>query len=107
MGMVNQFDVYWIDLNPTKGNEINKKRPCVVISPNEMNKHLNTIIVAPLTSTVKNYPTRVHVSIGKKEGQIALDQIRSIDKIRLSNKMDSLKKNTIKNVKEILTEMFT
>jgi mRNA interferase MazF len=106
MGMVNQFDIYWIDLNPTKGSEINKKRPCVVISPNEMNKNLNTIIIAPLTSTIKNYPTRVNVLAGGKKGQIALDQIRSIDQLRLNTKLDILKKEYIVKVKTVLIEMF-
>jgi len=106
MGMVNQFDIYWIDLNPTKGSEINKKRPCVVISPNEMNKNLNTIIIAPLTSTIKNYPTRVNVLAGGGKGQIALDQIRSIDQLRLCTKLDILKKEYIVKVKTVLIEMF-
>lgn len=106
MGMVNQFDIYWIDLNPTKGSEINKKRPCVVISPNEMNKNLNTIIIAPLTYSIKNYPTRVNVLAGGKKGQIALDQIRSIDQLRLSTKLDILKKGYIVKVKTVLIEMF-
>ncbi|MGY0407597.1 MAG: type II toxin-antitoxin system PemK/MazF family toxin [Polaribacter sp.] len=104
--MVNQFDIYWIDLNPTRGGEINKKRPCAIISPNEMNKYLNTIMIAPLTSTIKNYPTRVDVLIGNKKGQIALDQIRSINQTRLSNKLDILKKEYIIIVKKVLLEMF-
>ncbi len=106
MDMVKQYDIHWVDLNPTRGSEINKKRPCLIISPKEMNDNLNTLIVAPLTSTMRNYPTRVAVTVNKKKGQIALDQIRSIDKTRLSNKMDSLNKLSIKKVKEVLIEMF-
>lgn len=106
MEMVKQFEVYWIDLNPTKGSEINKKRPCVVISPNEMNKSLKTLIVAPLTSTIRNYPTRVNVTINKKKGQIALDQLRTIDKLRLSNNITALNKKTSDNIREVLLKMF-
>jgi len=104
--MVKQYDVYWVDLDPTRGSEIKKKRPCVIISPKEMNNNLNTIIIAPLTSTVRSYPTRVSVTINKKKGQVALDQIRSIDKSRLSNKMDSLSKVSVEKVKGVLIEMF-
>lgn len=104
--MVKQFEIYWIDLNPTKGSEINKKRPCVVVSPKEMNDNLNTIIVAPLTSTIRNYPTRVMVNVNKKRGQIALDQIRSIDKSRLRNKVAVLNQESIEKVKLILINMF-
>lgn len=104
--MVEQFEIYWVDLNPTKGSEINKKRPCVVISPKEMNDNLHTLIVAPLTSTMRNYPTRVTVTVNKKKGQIALDQLRSIDKSRLSNKITRLNQKSIESVKYILIAMF-
>tara|TARA_R110000868_G_scaffold411003_1_gene701271 strand:- start:1056 stop:1373 length:318 start_codon:yes stop_codon:yes gene_type:complete len=104
--MVEQFEIYWIDLDPTKGSEINKKRPCVVLSPKEMNDNLNTIIVAPLTSTIRNYPTRVDVTIDKKKGQIALDHIRSIDKSRIDNKITMLNQKTIEKVKIVLLKMF-
>ena len=104
--MVEQFEIYWIDLNPTKGSEINKKRPCVVISPKEMNDNLRTLIVAPLTSTIRNYPTRVTVTVNKRKGQIALDQLRSIDKSRLSNKITRLNQESIENVKAILMKIF-
>lgn len=104
--MVEQFEIYLVDLNPTKGSEINKKRPCVVISPKEMNDNLHTLIVAPLTSTMRNYPTRVTVTVNKKKGQIALDQLRSIDKSRLSNKITRLNQKSIESVKSILIGMF-
>tara|TARA_R110000744_G_C19337418_1_gene559155 strand:- start:1098 stop:1415 length:318 start_codon:yes stop_codon:yes gene_type:complete len=104
--MVKQFEVYWMDLNPTKGSEINKTRPCVVISPKEMNQNLNTLIVAPLTSTIKNYPTRVSVIVNKKKGEIALDQIRSIDKTRLGKKLTILNKDTSDSIKAVLLKMF-
>jgi len=104
--MVKQYEIYWVNLDPPKGSEINKKRPCVVISPEEMNKNLHTVIVAPLTSTIKPYPTRVAIFIDKQKGQIALDQIRTIDKIRLSNKIGVLTNETIAKTKSILVEMF-
>jgi mRNA interferase MazF len=104
--MVKQYEIYWVNLDPTKGSEINKKSPCVVISPEEMNKNLHTVIVAPLTSTIKPYPTRVAIFIDKQKGQIALDQIRTIDKIRLSNKIGVLTNETIAKTKSILVEMF-
>ena len=106
MDMVEQFEIYWIDLNPTKGSEINKKRPCVVISPKEMTDNLHTLIVAPLTSTIRNYPTRVTITVNKRKGQIALDQLRSIDKSRLSNRITRLNQESIENVKAILMKMF-
>lgn len=81
--MVNRFDVYLVALDPTLGSEIKKTRPCVVISPDEMNRHLNTVIIAPLTSTRKKYPTRVGLSFQGKKGDIVLDQIRTVDKKRL------------------------
>ncbi len=104
--MVKQFEVYWINLNPTKGSEINKVRPCVIISPNEMNDNLNTVIIAPLTSTIKKYPTRINIDLNNKKGQIALDQIRTTDKTRLNNKIKSIDKRTIHKVKEVLMKMF-
>lgn len=104
--MVKQYEIYWADLNPTKGSEINKKRPCLVISPNEMNLPLNTIIIAPLTSVKKvNYPMRINVKINNKTGSIALDQIRTIDKSRLIKKIGMLDSIHIKKVKYLIYEM--
>jgi mRNA interferase MazF len=102
---MNQYDVYWVDLNPTLGSEINKIRPAVIISPNEMNAHLNTLIIAPMTSTIKSYPYRVNCSLGEKKASIALDQIRTVDKIRLQSRMGRLSGVNIQNVKSILKEM--
>ena len=76
---MNRFDVYLVSLDPTLGSEIKKSRPCVVISPDEMNRALATIIVAPMTSTIRNYPTRVPVTFQSKHGQVVLDQIRTVD----------------------------
>jgi mRNA interferase MazF len=77
--MSKQYEIYWVDLNPTCGSEMNKIRPCVIVTPDEMNKYLDTIIVAPITSAKRTYPYRVSCSVGN----IALDQLRTIDKIRL------------------------
>lgn len=103
--VVNQYEIYWTDLDPTKGSELKKTRPCVVISPNEMNHNINTIIVAPLTSTSKNYPTRVKIKFENKIGWIVLDQIRCIDKLRLIKKAGKLGKEDIGEVKNIIKEM--
>lgn len=107
MDLVKRFEVYFIDLNPTIGSEINKIRPCVIISPNEMNNALNTVIVAPLTSTIKNYPVRVNCIIENKQGQIALDRLRSIDKTRLKRKIAVLDETIQKKVVDTLIKMFS
>lgn len=104
--MVNQFEVYLINLDPTTGSEIKKTRPCVVISPNEMHG-LNPVIIAPMTSTCKIYPTRIPVSFEKKEGYIVLDQIRAVDKSRLVKLLGKIEKETACNVLATLQEMFT
>jgi mRNA interferase MazF len=96
MGMViKRFEIYLITLDPTLGSEIQKTRPCVIISPDEMNHYLNTVIIAPLTSTKRTYPTRINCSFDGKEGQIALDQMRAIDKSRLVKKLGTFKDKTI------------
>ena len=106
MGMViNQYEVYLVDLDPTQGSEIQKKRPCLVISPNEMNHYINTIIIAPMTTKSHNYPTRVEINFENKNGWIVLDQIRTIDKSRLIKKMGKIEKKTTLKVKDILREM--
>lgn len=104
---MNRFEVFFIDLNPTTGSEINKIRPCVIISPNEMNNALNTVIIAPLTSTIKNYPMRVNCAVQGKSGQIALDHLRSVDKTRLRSKMAILDKDTQEKLVKTLLAMFS
>ena len=107
MGMVvNRFDVYLINLDPTVGSEIQKIRPCLIISPDEMNKYIRTVIVAPLTSAGKDYPTRVSCNFKKKRGQIVLDQIRTIDKARLIKKLDSIDPETQLEVISVLQRLF-
>ncbi|OJF75588.1 MAG: growth inhibitor PemK [Treponema sp. CETP13] len=103
--VINQYEVYLVDLDPTKGSEIQKKRPCLVISPNEMNHYINTVIIAPMTTKSHNYPTRVELKFKDKQGWIVLDQIRTIDKSRLIKKMGKTEKKTIVKVKNILREM--
>jgi mRNA interferase MazF len=104
--VVNRFDIYVVSLDPARGSEIKKTRPCVVISPDEMNHNINTVIIAPMTSSRKKYPTRAPVEFQGKKGQIVLDQIRTVDKARLINKIGRLKKNTYEKVVSILQEMF-
>ena len=106
MDMVNRFDVYWANLDPTIGSEMKKTRPVIVVSPDVMNRNLNTVIVCPLTSSLKNYPTRVNLIIAGKEGAIALDQIRSIDKERLAKRITSLSQTQINVVQNNLLQMF-
>lgn len=103
--MVKRFEVYLIALDPTKGSEIKKTRPCVVISPNEMHG-LNTVIIAPMTSTCKLYPTRIPVHFNKKDGYIVLDQIRTVDKSRLVKLLGSIDLKTSNDVLKLLQEMF-
>ncbi len=102
---INQYDIFWANLDPTVGHEIQKTRPCVIISPNELNKGLATVLAAPLTSTIKSYPFRVKCKVSGKMGSIALDQIQCIDKSRLAKKMDQLSTVEISKVKRILEEM--
>ena len=103
---IDQYSVYWVDLNPTQGAEINKIRPGVVISPVEMNQYLRTIIIAPITSTGREgYPTRVRIQEKEIKGWIVLDQVRAIDKTRLRQKIGGLNSEEISEVKNIIKEM--
>jgi mRNA interferase MazF len=107
MGLVvNRFDVFLINLDPTVGSEIKKSRPCVVISPNEMNRHIATIIVAPMTTKGRRYPTRVACQFQGKLGQIVLDQIRTVDKTRLIKALGQISPTEQRLVLETLAEMF-
>lgn len=102
---LNQYQIVLVNLDPTVGSEIKKTRPCVIISPNEMNKYLNTIIIAPMTSQSKKYPTRVEVKHDSKTGWIVLDQIRTIDKQRIYKTLDALSDSEIVNVKMTIKEL--
>ena len=95
-----------VNLDTTIGSEIKKTRPCVIISPDEMNKHLQTLIVAPMTSQSKNYPTRVEIKHNQKNGWIVIDQIRTIDKQRVVKSLDKLTEKEISKVKLVIRETF-
>lgn len=105
MGM-KRFDVYLVILDPTVGSEIQKTRPCLIISPDEMNRHIATVIVAPLTTKGRSYPTRVPCQFKGKAGQVILDQLRTVDKVRLVKRLGQISKKTQQAVLSNLTEMF-
>jgi mRNA interferase MazF len=104
--VVKRFDVFLVNLDPTIGSEIQKTRPCVVISPDEMNRHIATVIVAPMTTKGKKYPTRVVCQFQGKEGQIVLDQIRTVDKTRLVKILGEISQDEQRAVLDTLAEMF-
>ena len=101
-----RFDVYLVNLDPTIGSEIKKTRPCLVISPDEMNRYINTVIVAPMTTKGRDYPTRVACKFQGKQGQIVLDQIRTVDKARLIKRVGKIDAQTETKVLSVLGEMF-
>lgn len=103
---ISRFDIWWANLDPTIGHEIKKTRPVVIISPDELNRHLGTVLVAPLTSTIRPYPFRVNTVVSEVPGQIALDQIRVLDKIRLIKRIDTLPQDKWREVISILHTMF-
>ncbi len=102
---IEQYEVYWVNLDPTVGKEMKKTRPCVVLSPNEMNAYIGTIIIAPLTSTLRTYPSRVSFNLNGNANMIAIDQIKTIDKKRIGIKVGKLDAKTITLVKQIIDNM--
>lgn len=106
MSAIQRYQVHLVDLDPTRGSEIRKTRPCVVVSPDEMNRHIRTVIIAPLTSRRREYPTRVDLSFQGQEGQVVLDQIRTVDQSRLLKHLGALPEATARQVSSILQEMF-
>jgi len=104
--VINRFEVFLVNLDPTVGHEIKKTRPCLIISPNEMNRHISTVIVAPMTTKGRNYPTRISCSFQGKNGQVILDQLRTIDKQRLVKKLGEISKNAQTKTLNVLQEMF-
>jgi mRNA interferase MazF len=104
--VVQRFDVYLVNLDPTVGSEIRKTRPCLIISPDEMNRWIRTVIVAPMTTKGQSYPTRVLCEFQGKEGQIVLDQIRTVDRSRLAQKLGRISPETQTEVLAILAELF-
>ena len=107
MGMVvKRFEVYLVNLDPTVGSEIKKTRPCLIVSPDEMNRHIAAVIIAPMTTKGRNYPTRVSCQFEGKRGQVVLDQLRTVDKKRLVKRLGRIDKNTQRSVLATLGEMF-
>jgi mRNA interferase MazF len=101
-----QYSIVLVKLDPTLGSEIQKTRPCVIVSPNEMNKHLNTIVICPMTTNTKDYPTRVAVNQDEKKGMIIIDQIRTIEKSRIQKVFGKLSKTEIRMCKAVIKETF-
>jgi mRNA interferase MazF len=101
-----QYQIALVNLDPTIGSEMKKTRPCVIISPNEMNKYLQTIVVAPMTSSSKTYPTRVEINHDNKKGWIVLDQIRTVDRQRIIKVLGNLTEKETTKVKQVLRETF-
>ena len=104
--VISRFEVHLVRLDPAEGSEIKKTRPCLVISPDDMNQYIRTVIVAPMTSKEKDYPTRIPVEFQGKHGQIVLDQIRTVDKTRLVKKLGKIGDATSEKVLRLLAEMF-
>lgn len=104
--VVKRFDVYLVGLDPTAGSEIKKTRPCLIISPDEMNRYIATVIVAPMTTQGQAYPTRVACRFQGREGQVVLDQIRTVDKARLVKRLGHISPSAQKGILSVLAEMF-
>jgi mRNA interferase MazF len=103
---VKQYQIVLVNLDPTLGSEIQKTRPCVIVSPNEINDNLRTVVIAPMTSTSRKYPTRVKVKHNNQEGWVVIDQIRTIDKIRVVKTFGSLSEKEIRECKRVIRETF-
>jgi len=103
---VKQYQIVLVNLDPTLGSEIQKTRTCVIISPNEINDNLRTVVIAPMTSTSRKYPTRVKVKHNSQEGWVVIDQIRTIDKIRIIKNFSSLTDKEIHECKRVIRETF-
>ena len=104
--VASRFDVFLVRLDPTEGREIRKTRPCLIISPDEMNQHIDTVIVAPMTTKGRPYPTRVPVRFKGKPGQIVLDKIRTVDKSRLVKRLGKIDEATRAHILTLLAELF-
>lgn len=103
---ISQYQIVLVNLDPTIGNEMKKIRPCVVLSPNEMNRHLQTIVIAPVTSTSRTYPTRVEIKHAKTKGWVILDQIRTVDRQRIIKFFETLTEDEISVVKAVIKETY-
>ena len=105
--VASRFEVHLVRLDPAVGREIRKTRPCLIISPDEMNRHIDTVIIAPMTTQGCAYPTRVPVRFQRKAGQVVLDQIRTVDKVRLVKRLGTINQAIANKVIAVLGEMFT
>ena len=103
--VVKQYAVHWINLDPTQGSEVSKTRPCVIISPDEMNKYLRTVMIAPLTHTLKAYRSRVLCDVAGQKGSIMLDQIRTVDKTRLGTWIGQLTSGETMEIRNVINQM--
>jgi mRNA interferase MazF len=103
---IKQYEVFWVDLDPTQGSEMAKTRPCVVLSPDEMNDYLKTVTVAPLTTTLNHIQSRVEIFFNGQNGMVALDHIRSISKSRIKTRIGKLKNTEVQDIKDVIREMF-
>lgn len=102
--MVERYGIYWVNLDPTIGKEMKKVRPCVVLSPNEANKFMNTVVIAPITSTLRSFPMRLPLVLKGKQGQIACDQLRSIDVRRIGKRIHRLTESQQVKLRKTLSE---
>ncbi len=102
---IKQYEVYLINLSPTRGHEMKKTRPCVVLSPDEMNRHIQTVMIAPMTTKSHDYPTRVKITFQNKTGWIVLDQIRTVDKSRLIKKSGRISDEAVRRAKAVIKEI--
>ena len=103
--VVSQYDIFLVSLDPTIGHEIRKSRPCTIISPDEMNRQIATLIIAPMTTQSHPYPTRVPVTFQSRSGWVVLDQIRAVDRRRLIKRLGKLERRTIREIKSVIQEM--
>lgn len=105
--VVRRFEVWLVNLDPMVGSEIQKTRPCLIVSPDELNRNIATVIIAPMTTRGRNYPTRIPCEFQEKSGQVVLDQLRTVGKIRLTKRLGSLSDDEQRTVLHALTELFT
>ena len=104
--VASRFEVYLVNLDPTVGSEICKSRPCVIVSPDEMNRYVRTVVVAPLTTAGRPYPSRVPIHFAGKDGQVVVDQLRTVDKVRLARRLGALEAREAAAILEVLREFF-
>jgi mRNA interferase MazF len=101
-----RFDVYLVSLDPVRGKEMKKTRPAVIVSPDEMNQHIGTVIIAPMTTRSRKYPSRVNITFKRKKGQIVLDQLRAVDKRRLLKRLGKISRRNANKVLDVLRDIF-